>query len=486
MTGLRRAAWLLLLVAAPVDAYDAELWRHFPNQNVVTSIAEGETEIYFGTSGGVRRYHRFRQAWLRPITTADGLPDNSVNRITYDRDTGDLAIETRTGTARWMSRLEALAPGGFVELGPIDGIPRIPSSIVPPFGYYITGSVIRGPHRTYRITDVMVDSWNVLWIGTDGLGVGRADLTFNELEFLRSGPLVRNVTALEIDGEDVWVGGQDDFEVYARGMSRFDREHGKWTYYEREAVRRMDDTQVYDILADDTDVWFATERGVVRYRKDQRSWDTYRYGRSASTRRVRRTTSLARGAGRLWLGTRTGLALVDLGADTMRAVGGSEQFRIRDLASGARYVWAATNRGLFRTPADDVTWAPVTSHPAAERPILAVDTNQDTTWVLATSPPALLISTGPDSTWRSLQLPEAVGTTRASLSAAGERAWIGTQTGVLRVNTRSGRLTTLDTIDGLLDDTVHVVRLDGPYVWIGTRQGLSRYHWAEDFADPED
>ena len=475
----------LLLLSDTARAYDPDLWTHYTSQNIVSSIAEGESEIFFGTNGGIRRYHRFRQTWLHTITTADGLPDNWIEQMTYDRTTGDLSVRTRTGTARWMSRLESLAPGGFVEFNPIRPLPRIPN-VVLPFGYYINGNIVRGPHRNYRITDALVDSWNVLWIATEGLGIGRADLNFNELEFHQSGPLVRNVTALEIDGNDLWLGGRDDFDTYTRGMSRFNRETDRWQYYETDAIRRLDDTQVYDILADSADVWFATDQGVVRYRKMEDSWDTYRYRRGATTRHIRGTTSLARGESRLWLGTAKGLAVLDLRTDTLRVVGGSQAFRIRDLSSGDRFVWAATSRGLFRTPIDDVTWSAVKSHPAASQPILALSTSHDTTWALAAAPPTLLVSTDPDSAWQAIPVPEAAGSTRANLSASGERAWIGTEFGVIRVNTKSGNATTLSQFDGLLDDNVHAVRLDGPYIWFATRRGLSKYRWQDDFRDPED
>ena len=480
------AVILTLWIGTSVDAYDQELWTHYTSQNVVTSIAEGESEIYFGTSGGVRRYHRFRQAWLRPITTADGLPDNFVRQMGYDRNTGDLIIETRTGSARWMSNMEALTPGVFTELNPYNRIPTIPHSIVPPFGYYINGDIIRGPRRTYRILDAHVDSWNVLWLATNGLGIGKADLTFNQLEFLQSGPEVSNVTALEFDGDDLWVGARDDITAYARGISRYDRRNETWTYYMSDEIPRLDDTQVADILADSTNVWFATEQGIVRYRKEEDAWDTYLYRRSQSARHVRNTMSLARGAGRLWLGTLEGLAVLDLGADTLRAVGGSRDFRINDLASGTNHIWAATHRGLFRCTIDSVTWTPVRDVSAATRPVLAVTTSGDSTWALASSPPVLLVSAHPDSAWRSIELPEAAGSDRAAMSVSGKRLWIGTKNGIVRVNTRSGNTDSMNAIDGLLDDWVHDLRLDGQDVWIATRGGLSLYRWGDDFRDPED
>ena len=471
--------------SAPLVAVDHDLWSHYPNQNVVSSIAEGEDEIFFGTTGGIRRYHRFRDTWLRPITTADGLPDNQVDAMRFDPSTGDLEIRTRTGTARWMTRIHALNLGGFTRLDPVRHVSRIPS-VAPPFGYYINGNIVRGPHQNYGITDTLVDSWNILWIATEGLGIGRADLKFNELTFIRSGPIVQNVTAIEIDESTVWVGGRDDYDVFARGISRFDRETDEWVHFEQEAIQRLDDTQVNDIVADSSDVWFATDRGVVRYQKQIEAWDTYRLNAGSGTRRLRRATSLARAGSRLWIGTERGLAVLDHQTDTIRAVGGSEIFRIRDLASGAQYVWAATNKGLFRTSVDDVTWKEASTNPATRQPILALDVSGDTTWAFAALPPTLLVSTNPDSSWRTLSVPEAGSESTVSLSASGERAWIGTNSGIIRISTETGKLTTMTRIDGLLHDKVTGIRLEGPYVWVGSRKGLSRYRWLDDFNDPDD
>ena len=479
------ACLFLLTEDTPVFGYDAELWTHYTSQNIVTDIAEGESEIYFATSGGIRRYERFRQAWLRPITTADGLPDNWVQQLSYNRTSGDLSIRTKTGAATWMSRLESLSPGGIAELSPTRYTPRIPT-VIPPFGYYINGDIIRGPGRNYRILDALVDSWNILWIATEGLGIGRVDLSFGDMVFLQSGPLVQNVTALNLDGRYLWAGGADGFRVYARGISRYDRDTEQWEYYEERVIPRLEDTEVNAILADTANVWFGTDQGLVRYSKSNETWDTYRYRRGVSTQHIRHTTSLAAGDSRVWLGTNRGLALLDLESDTLRAVPGSGRFRIRDLATGSSYVWAATNKGLYRSRTTRVSWEPVRDHPVATQAFLAVDTSGDTTWALATVPPNLMVSTHPDSVWRVLKLPEAAGSVTATLSGAGERAWIGTEFGVIRVNTRSGRTSTLNQIDGLLDDVVQAIELEGPHVWIGTRGGLSRYHWANDFRDPKD
>ena len=178
----------ILALAPPARAFDASLWQTYTNMNFVTDLAEGDDEIYIATTGGIRRYGRFQDKWLPSLTTIDGLPNNLVERMTYEAHTGDLHIQTPDGTARWMSRLETIVAGGSPEFFDRPA-GRIPPDVLMPFGYYVSGGLIRGPRRDYRITDILLDSWNNLWVGTAGLGVGYTDLRFNSIEFLRHGPL---------------------------------------------------------------------------------------------------------------------------------------------------------------------------------------------------------------------------------------------------------------------------------------------------------
>ena len=43
------------------------------------------------------------------VKTLDGLPDNRVQRLAFDPNTGDLWFETPSGGGRWISRLEIMS-----------------------------------------------------------------------------------------------------------------------------------------------------------------------------------------------------------------------------------------------------------------------------------------------------------------------------------------------------------------------------------------
>lgn len=468
----------------PVEAYDRTLWRTYTNMNFVTALAEGENEVYVGTTGGVRRYGRFRETWLPSLTTADGLPDNLVERLAFEPHTGDLHIQTRNGGARWLSRLETVTVGGGVTER-YRSLPRIPPSVVLPFGYFVQGNLIRGPRRDYRITEILIDTWDILWVGTAGLGVGRADLRFDTLEFLRSGPLEQNVTAMVRDGHHLWFGGQDDFGTFPRGISRYDLSQDQWDYFEENVVYGLDNAQVTAIHADGENVWFGTDRGLMRYKRDNDTWTTYQFSRWTH-RPIGRTSTLARDGNRVWIGTTTGLAVLDVPVDTLRTVAGSERFEIEDLAVGNQHVWAATDRGLFHCDRKVVTWAP---SGLATGPVRAVETHGDTLVVVLAEPPSVARYAHIDSPAVTWPLPEAGGSRQISTAVDGPRIWVGTDQGVLLLQTDRDDWRHLTSADGLVDDDVRAVVIDGGSAWFGTRHGASRYQWSEDFAnqseDPE-
>jgi ligand-binding sensor domain-containing protein len=477
-----KPAFLVLWLAGlwfwpnPVDAFDNQLWSSYPNMNYVTSLTQGDEQIYIGTTGGIRRYDRFRDRWLEPVTTLNGLPDNRIQMLAYDTQSGDLWFETPSGSGRWLSRLEtvSLFSGDQPTRHTRPGVPNL----FLPFGYFLEGGWIRGPRQAYQITDTLIDSWRVFWLGTWGLGVGRADLRDERLSFIPSGPICGNVTAIARDGDHIWLGGDDSYRARATGITRYNVADGAWDYFVAEDIVGLDDVRINTVLPDSADVWFGAREGLVRYTRSTDQWLTYRVlgGRPVDV------TGLARDANRLWIGTAAGLAVFDLQADTLRSVDGSEQFSINGLAAGRQYIWAATDQGLFRCLRDDATWSQVSSPDAITRlRTTAVVADSAGVWAILDAPPSLIRWTSKDTTWARFPLSEAGGSRRIGLDAHAGRVWVGTDRGVMRFDGASRMWHRYTRFDGLLHDRVQAVAVDGDQVWFGTAEGLSQYRWAMDF-----
>ena len=87
---------------------------------------------------------------------------------------------------------------------------------------------------------------------------------------------------------------------------------------------------------------FGTHNGLMRYYRRTGQWFTYR-----ETRLWGRVQALARDDNILWIGSERGLAMLDIKADSLDYVQGSEYAIINALVAGPDYIWAGTESGLF-------------------------------------------------------------------------------------------------------------------------------------------
>ncbi len=465
-------ALLTVLLSAPSLAYDRDRWENFTSMNYVTSIAESPTVIFVATTGGIRRYDRFAKSWLAPLTTRDGLPDNRVQRIAYDSDTGDLWFETPSGVGRWLTGVQSVMPGGRppAHLHNPRSVPQIPP-VFPPFGYYLDDHQVIGPRRNYAITDVLIDSWRHLWIATWGLGVGQAELLDGQLSFLTYGPLEENVTAIARDGAVLWIGGADTYRVPARGITRYRPGTNTWEYFEANRIIGLDDPQIVTILPGDENVWFGTHNGLMRYYRRTGQWFTYR-----DTRRWGQVQALARDNDILWIGSERGLAMLDIKADSLDYVQGSEYAIIHAMVAGPNYIWAGTESGLFQCARGDRTWRPVANN-IAKRQVRALAMYNDDLWLATEAPSAAVRYRPKDNTWREYPLTEIGGRDRVSIEADSNRVWVATGAGAFLLDVPRRLWTHYTMYDGLAHTRVQVVLRDGRYVWFGTAEGLSRFLW---------
>ena len=444
--------------------------------NYVTSIAESPAVIFVATTGGIRRYDRFARTWLAPLTTLDGLPDNRVQRITFDPNTGDLWFETPSGSGRWLTGIQSIMQGGTPppRLNKAQPTPKIPM-IFPPFGYYIDNRQIIGPRRNYAITDVIIDSWRQLWITTWGLGVGHAELIDGQLSFLTFGPLEENVTAIARDGDAIWLGGEDTYRAPARGITRYLPTTNTWEYFEASQITGLDDPQVVAILPDSNNVWFGTHNGLMRYHRDADQWFTYH-----QTRRWGHVQALARDNNTLWIGSERGLTLLDIKADSLDHASGSERAIIQALVTDDTHIWAGTQTGLFLCPRGDRTWRPVSdANNMAKRPVRALDRHNNDLWIATETPPALIRYRPAENTWDEYPLAEIGGRDRISIEADSAHVWVATHTGAFLLDVKRQEWTNYTTYDGLIHSRVQVVYKEDEHVWFGTAEGLSRFHWPQ-------
>jgi ligand-binding sensor domain-containing protein len=468
----------MMLCALPARAFDRDLWESYPTMNYVTGLAESNEAIYVATTGGIRRYDRFAQRWLAPLTRLDGLPDNQVQTLVFDPDMRELWFNTPAGSGRWLEGLQTIMSGG---IPPGQGVlPRKLSympPLVPPFGYYVEPNRIIGPRSDYAVTGSLIDSWRTLWIGTWGLGVGQANLTDQQLHFDTFGPLVENVTAMAFDGPDLWMGGADTYREPARGMTRYNRQTRTWTYFEPVNIIGLENAQVVTILADSTTVWFGTAAGLTRYDKRSKRWVSYR-----DTARWGRINALTQDGPVLWMGSDRGLALLDTRKDSLDRVSGSEQAVIRAMAGGPEFIWAGTESGLYRCVRGTRKWRPVSdAQKLCKRPIRALTVSDSTLWATTEYPSALLRHRVGTDVWQEFTLPDLSATSYAGIAVAPGQVWVSTDNGAFMLDVPRNIWTRYHAADGLISGKVQAVLADTDDIWFGTAQGLSRFRRSSAF-----
>jgi ligand-binding sensor domain-containing protein len=492
MKPIRLLRALLLLVPLAAGAADRRDWTAYVNMDYVTSLVEGDQEVYAGTTGGVRRFNLFTGKEERPLTTADGLRDGRVRRLAYDRRMGELYIDTPAGVDRWGAGSHMFFPSArFPEPDPGTEPAQafnLNTLFLRPGLFLANGEIRDRRFRTYRVTGQVLDRWGHLWVGTWGLGVGMADVHRKDLDLMARGPAEDNVTALASDGDDLWIGGLEGSRTSAdvrrpgphggtvggaRGITRYRRGEGTWTTYEVGETFGLEGADVLSICADDANLWFATFGGLVRYEKGSGIWRTYRSFRGI---RDRGTTDAARDGRWLWIGTPTGLTLMDVDGDSTLAMSGGKDAYIYDLERGAGFLWAGSSRGVFRCPVGTMAWRRY-EDPEGDLSgdVTAVAAEgEDTVWFGVLSPPGVVrLSVGSDRTTR-YPLPELGGRPVSGIAANPRHVWVATEIGAMRLDRETGAWQRFTRADGLVDDRVQAVLRDPGGVWFGTSAGISR------------
>ncbi|MDW7682265.1 MAG: hypothetical protein SCK70_17005, partial [bacterium] len=235
--------------------YELIDWTTYSMTRWVTSLAVGREFVYFGTTGGITRYNLYSNQWDRPHTVSDGLPDNFIISVAYDFNTDYIWCSTPQGVSvyrsiwqRWenvfkdelrISNSDEIVSIGFdreqVWLESRAGLffksenqttqfesvaaGAIPNASISWFGnraflgaqmpelvmhggyFFDSRGIIKDTNLDdYPVTCIGRDPWNTIWVGSWGLGVGKADARIKILEMIPDGLFISEVSAFEIDG----------------------------------------------------------------------------------------------------------------------------------------------------------------------------------------------------------------------------------------------------------------------------------------------
>ncbi len=307
--------------------YEPWDWVTFKNVQFTNSITEGNEYIYFGTNGGIMRYHLFGRYWDDPITESQGIAGENIIAVHFDFNTQVLWASTSKGLnysldggARWH-----LASADLLRMRPGEKIHRIGSTsdylwcitrsqvmkvdrlsgfLISPYatlpdkeitwgsavndgiidwrevfdgytatgGWIFHGNQLNGPNfEEVTISTVFQDRFGDIWVGTFDGPVFYADPQMLTLEPLYFGPAQTSATVLLHDESYLWMGGNSS-NSNSSGITRFDYERGYWDLFRKGKEIMFGSDQILSSIVIDEEIWFGTTSDIQIFNKKKNSW----------------------------------------------------------------------------------------------------------------------------------------------------------------------------------------------------------------------
>ena len=519
--------------------YEVGDWVSYTDTRYVHSIAVGNRFTYFATTGGIARYDFYGNRWVEPFTLSDGLPDDNIQVVAFDFESGSVYCTTALAlcvrdpaSRRWtnysyreigvgsqqvhsigfdQNYIYLITTGNVALKGtrnsstfnqiPLEEIAQVPADSISWFGklgfksmslpnFLMNSSLLFFPDashpyfqdvndRNFGVSYYTEDPWQTLWLGTRGLGSAKANMRTNFLEMIPFGLLQKNVNAIAAEGSDMWIGGIDQ-EDEIQGITHWNRKTGEWDYYEGRYITGLRSDDVTSIAPDGRYVWFGTLDGLSRLDSQKNNWDSFTIFNGLQNNQI---YDVVLDSQFVWIATKDGLDRIDKRMskrDTLivkHITRPKDRVTVYDLEEDGKLLWAATNYGVYVYNIKNQKGGYYSGAGGPGNvPVYSVSVSGNEVWFAT--------GYGVEAYNKTLKKwlgPPAryfvPGIEILTIRATPKAVWLGTTNGVLKYSKRRKFWRKFNQIDGLLDQRVQFILPDGDYIWFGTREGLTRFYW---------
>jgi len=324
--------------------------------------------------------------------------------------------------------------------------------------------------RQYALTNWAVDDRGILWLGTWGFGLGKADVRTQRVSLKPAGLWGEDVQALVFSDSDLWIAGMNDQPH--QGITRW-QNNFRWTGVEPHYTNGLESSLVHDLALDDRELWVATAEGLSRYDLRKKYWITLTVFAGLWSNSI---LSVAPFDGQIFIGTDRGLNRVNQGI-AIREENWFRNLGVQRFRVDADTLWAVNDAGMFRLVKGN-SWQTLEGTMGTVGPqTMDIAVSPDYVWFARRDGvEGYRRTTGQ---WKSLLATHYIdGQIPNSIAADARNLWIGTEKGLYQFNLQRQSVVHLyQPVDGLLSARIHILRLDGDYLWIGTNRGLCRFYW---------
>lgn len=473
--------------------YDKDDWITYGYSNNITSIDIGITKIYVGTTaGGILQFDAYSNEWLTPLTTSDGLSSNHITTVVFDHSTNEIYARTKNGVEiyndafEYWQRSEDEMPArkkpdfelknnqfpAFYRPG-FDEWP----TLFPTRNYslMLDGKLFDPNNEQYIIKDRVVDNWDRLWIGTDGTGVGIANLNSLELNFVKQSIPAIHPKDVFVSEDDIWIGG-DPYILKERGITHWDYESNEWTYYKSGLNYNIFSDNISVIEKNGRNVFFGTEQGLLSYNTKSNTWKSWQNFLPIKNDAINDLCSID---SILYVATDNGIFGLNVKAGFAEQIGKRfiNQTEVNSLAKSKSNLFIATNYGIFSYSTKDKQTTLLNSKAAiSDNFIEAISADSKTLWFAGQNGIGYY-EIGTDK-WQSFPaLKFALKYKINHIALTKNHAWFATDGGLLKYDQERDTWYLYTKKDGLTDNRVSRIETDGDYLWLATQGGVTMFLW---------
>jgi ligand-binding sensor domain-containing protein len=456
--------------------------------------------LFGSRTGGILRFNKYDGRWEYPYTTSSGLRSNTIYRIVYSETENFLYAQSPAGIDVLKPAEKFWQPSSRSYL-PIAKVPdkteienflrsdvnnyRFPPYYRPStrelpdfftertFIFHLGGYVFDQYNRQFNFTDRIVDSWQRLWVGTDGFGPMMAELDQKYLESLPQS--IPNIIPrdLYLDDDGLWIGGLRQNQSVG-GITWWNQNTDEWQYFEASLLHQIYNDDIVAIDGNERYVLFATVLGLTIHDKNKNNWKTLDIREGLEGNRV--LDVLIEGD-TAYVATEYGLNWIDL--LSMEIYKPSETIldnvQINQLAHDGELLWAATRFGLYSVDSfNDI----ITFH--SSKAVLpdynptAVEVVKDEVW-FANKYGVAYWDRASDE-WHSFPGLIFQGEIR-DIASTNKIIWFATSEGLLKFDRRRNFWRLFDERDGLISRNTYHLDRDGRHLWISTDKGITSFRW---------
>ena len=508
-------------------------WVIFKGSGKINSITEGFTFCYSATSmGGIKRFNLFGNYFDEPITTAQGLKNNFVSAVHFDKVTGLLwaastnylqysfsregdwySIELENLGLSKYDRIQRIgssekfvwlhARSSYVKVdhssGLLIGIYPNPDEIEvewssgPYFGekslseilgtytiidgWIFNGNeLIDGLGRRTSITTGYIGNHGNIFFGDDDGNIFHGTKTMESFSIIPDHITNTDVQSLFHSNDVLYIGSQD-FST-SKGISEYNLSSSSSNLFSFEETINMTPTPLYSLIHYDNELWAGGDGILLYHNQKSDYWRTLDQSFGIPPGKI---FDLYANSSHIWIGTSRGLTRINNTTLREEPIGIENIFQnlsIFDIDSIDNSLWIATQAGIFmysniHSQLMQMSDIGRKNFPESVRNVVSIDCFDEEVYIASNIG---IIRYDIEAREWDLLFPSGIYRNQNlfSLKVHEKFIFLGFDNGLIKINKRTGSVSDYEfPFIGRVNDII----VDGKEIWLGTSNGLIKFLW---------